>query len=155
MSGKAQQQSRLKELIHRGREPGLKLMRRDGEISLRDWGLEVCDEMQAICEYLDTSVEDSPYTHALETQRAAILDPELTPSAKMLAEMRENGEGFYHFAKRKSHEHHQYFSTLNTDTTHMDLLDKTVQESLIRQQAIEAADDCSLDDYLARYFTQV
>lgn len=142
------------DVAHRGREPGLKLMRRDGETSLRDWALEVCDEMQSTCEYLDTSVEGSPYIHALEKQRAAIIDPDLTPSARMLAEMRENGEGFYHFAKRKSHEHHQYFSTLTADTAHKDLLDRTVEESLLRQQQLEASDEGSLDDYLKRYFEQ-
>jgi glutamate--cysteine ligase len=139
---------------HRGREPGLKLVRRGGEISLRDWGLEVCDEMQAICEYLDTSVEDAPYTHALAKQRAAILDTELTPSAKMLAEMRENDEGFYHFAKRKSLAHCDYFRRLHIAAERKALLDEVVQESLIRQQEIEAGEDCSLDDYLARYFAQ-
>ena len=143
------------DVAHRGREPGLKLMRRDGEISLHDWGLEVCDEMQAICEYLDTSVEDAPYSHALEKQRAAIMDPELTPSARMLAEMRENGEGFYHFAQRKSLAHCSYFKQLPIDAERKAVLEKSVEESLLRQQAIEAADDCSLDDYLARYFAQV
>lgn len=141
-------------VAHRGREPGLQLVRRDGPISLRDWGLEVCDEMQAVCEYLDSGVEDAPYSHALEKQRAAILDPALTPSARMLAEMRENGEGFYHFAKRKSLAHHAYFSELPIDPARKALLDKSVQESLARQQALEADDDCSLDAYLARYYAQ-
>jgi glutamate--cysteine ligase len=141
-------------VAHRGREPGLKLVRRDGEISLRDWGLEVCDEMQPICEYLDTNVEDAPYSHALAKQRAAILDPELTPSAKMLAEMRENGEGFYHFAKRKSLAHHEYFNRLPIDAERKAMLDKSVEASLTRQQELEASDDCSLDEYLSSYYAQ-
>lgn len=143
------------DVAHRGREPGLKLIRRDGEISLHDWGLEVCDEMLPICEYLDTGVEGSSYTQALEKQRAAIIDPELTPSAKMLAEMHENGEGFYHFAKRKSLEHYEYFSQLNIGEEHKALLEKSVEDSLTRQQEIEASDEVSLDEYLASYFAQV
>lgn len=142
------------DVAHRGREPGLMLMRADGEISLRDWGLEVCDEMQAVCEYLDSSVEDAPYTHALEEQRAAILDPERTPSARMLAEMRENDEGFYHFAQRKSLAHCDYFKQLSIDSARKTMLDEAVRESLIRQQEIEANDTCSLDEYLERYFKQ-
>lgn len=142
------------DVAHRGREPGLMLTRRDGAISLRDWGLEICDEMQAICEYLDSSVEGTPYSHALQQQRAAILDPELTPSARMLAEMRGNGEGFYHFAQRKSLAHADYFRQLAIDAERKALLEQSVEESLRRQQEIEAADDCSLDDYLMRYFEQ-
>ena len=143
------------DVAHRGREPGLKLVRRDGEISLRDWGLEVCDEMRGICEYLDTDAEGSPYTEALNKQRAAIMDPELTPSAKMLAEMRENDEGFYHFAKRKSLEHYEYFSELDISAERKALLEQSVKGSLVRQQEIEANDAVSLDDYLANYFAQV
>lgn len=141
-------------VAHRGREPGLKLVRRDGEISLRDWAIQICDEMQAICEYLDTSIDGSPYTEALGKQRAAIMDPELTPSARMLAEMREKGEGFYHFAQRKSLAHYDYFKQLSIDADSKTMLEQSVEDSLKRQHEIEAADDCSLDDYLARYFAQ-
>ncbi len=143
------------DVAHRGREPGLKLVRRDGEISLHDWGLEVCDEMRAICEYLDTGVEGSPYTEALEKQCAVIVDPELTPSAKMLAEMRENNEGFYHFAKRKSLEHYEYFNQLDIDDEHKILLEKSIEDSHARQQEIKADDKVSLDNYLKCYFEQV
>ncbi|WP_126456528.1 glutamate--cysteine ligase [Sulfuriflexus mobilis] len=141
-------------VAHRGREPGLMLVRRDGEISLRDWGLEICEAMQAVCEYMDNSLPDKPYSRALAQQRAAVLDPALTPSARMLAEMRDNGEGFYHFAQRKSHEHHEYFSNLTTDTAHKELLDLAVKESLLQQQEREAEDKESLDDYLKHYFEQ-
>ena len=39
-----------------------------------------------------------------------ISDPDRTPSARMLAEMEQNGEEFYHFAMRKSREHQQWFA---------------------------------------------
>ena len=142
------------DVAHSGRKPNLKLSRNGTDIGLQEWGLEVCDEMQDICAYLDSAVDGEPYTQALEKQRAAIIDSELTPSAKMLAEMRENDEGFYHFAQRKSLQHYEYFNQLKINDEHKQLLDKSVENSIQRQEEIEASDDMNLDEYLREYFAQ-
>jgi len=77
---------------HRGREPGLVLRRGGEEVTLRDWGLELCDRLVAVCEVLDADKVGAPYARALRAQREKLEDPERTPSARMLAEMQANGE---------------------------------------------------------------
>jgi len=139
---------------HRGREPGLQL-RRDGvSLPLRDWALEVCDALVPVCEALDQTVEGRPYTDALAIQRRAVLRPDTTPSARMLAEMREHGECFHAFARRKSLEHQQWFARRPVDAARMALMERSAAESLERQRALEAADDRSFEAYLEAYFAQ-
>lgn len=50
--------------------------------------------MTGICELLDSHDPAKPYSGALQLQLEKIAHPDRTPSARMLEEMRENGESF-------------------------------------------------------------
>ena len=137
---------------HRGRDPKLSLQRNGKTISLKDWALEVVTAMQGVCELLDEAVEGQPYQDALAIQTAAVNDPELTPSAIMLKEMRENEEGFYHFARRMSVQHSEYFSKVSVSSHNDDFFENVAKKSTSRQQEIEENDQVSFTEYLASYF---
>lgn len=136
-----------------GRDPAIRLRRNEKALSLKTWALELCDKMQGICELLDGKRPGRPYTKALELQRELILDVEKTPSARVLAEMRETGEAFFHFAKRISLGHQSYFKNLPLNVERMRFLSEEAEASLKRQADIEASDDVSFDDFLRRYFS--
>ena len=140
---------------HRGRDPELHLQRNGRELKLVDWAREICDAMQGVCEVLDEGRSDRPYTASLRRQRERVDDPGLTPSAQMLAEMRENGEGFYRLAERKSLEHRRYFQGLPPNPGHEQMLVRESEASWERQEALEAADEVSFTEFLERYFSQV
>jgi glutamate--cysteine ligase len=142
------------ETAHRGREPGLKLMRCSSATPLRDWALEVCDAMLPYAQLLDGDDEETLYSEALAQQREAVLDPELTPSARMLAQMRDNHESFFAFARRKSQEHQHYFAELPLPAQREAMLQQEAVQSVARQRQIEAADQLDFDSYLAAYFAQ-
>jgi glutamate--cysteine ligase len=139
---------------HRGRDPALKLRRDSEEIALRDWALELCTAMEGFCELLDEGEPGRPYTGALELQKEAIRDPDRTPSARMLAEMRQTREGFYHFARRMSHKHQRYFQSLSMSDEQRRFYAQLADKSIADQRAIEASDDVSFGEYLERYFAQ-
>ena len=86
--------------------------------------------------------------------RELVLDPEKTPSARMLAEMRKNGEGFYQFAKRMSQQHYRYFISTPLAGEKEQLFMGTAKESVQRQHEIEQADTRSFDDFIQQYFAQ-
>ncbi len=140
---------------HRGREPGLNLRRNQEKVPLQQWADDVCNAMYGICKQLDADHEGNTYTAALKQQHACVHDPELTPSARMLAEMHDRREGFYHFAKRMSQQHMQYFNSLQLDTTQRDFYARVAKQSLQEQQKIEAADKGSFDDFLKDYFSRL
>mgnify|MGYP000662234879 CR=1 FL=1 len=92
--------------------------------------------------------------NALVRYRERILDPETTPSARMLREMRENKEGFYHFALRKSLEHDRYFRDLKLSKEKEQFFTKLSEESIQAQIKIEVDDKLNFDEFLAHYFKQ-
>ncbi len=140
-------------VARRGREPGLKLNRNGRPVELRTWALELIDSMRGICELLDEGDERRPYTAALELQQTKIDDPELTPSARSLQELRTTGESFAQFALRMSRVHKAYFLDLYPpNEQRLAEFSAEAEESLRRQAAIEAADDMTFDQFLAKYF---
>jgi glutamate--cysteine ligase len=139
---------------HRGRDPELKLIRGNRSILLCDWARELLQEMRSVCELLDRSTSGGPYCDALQAQHDKVEDPELTPSARMLTEMRDRGEGFYHFAKRKSEIHRHFFNNLPLSKERSEYFTELATKSIEDQQAWEAADEISFAEYLKRYFEQ-
>jgi glutamate--cysteine ligase len=139
-------------VARRGREPGLKLSREGRSIDMAEWARELLDSMQGLCEMLDHGELARPYTSALEQQRAKIDDVERTPSARLLAEMRQTGESFFQLALRMSNLHKDYFLGLYPpNESRLGEFAAEARESLDAQRSIEAADNTDFDTYLAHY----
>jgi len=141
-------------VAHAGRRPGLRLNRCGKSISLKQWGLEVCEEMISICELLDNKTSTNIYTQTLQKQKEKILHADLTPSAKMLEEMRENKESFHHFAARKSKLHQHYYKQVVLPKDQQQFFEQQAKISHEKQLQIEASDNISFQKYLDEYFAQ-
>lgn len=139
---------------HRGRDPHLHLHRNGESVKLKDWAMEVVTAMAGVCELLDQGHTDGPYGKALAAQRAKIEDPEKTPSARMLAEMRAKGEGFFHFALRMSEQHKAYFQNLALTPQKAEEFARLAEQSWQQQQELEAANNEPFEEYLRRYQAQ-
>ena len=139
---------------HRGREPGLALQRGGGTVSLRDWATEVLDNMEGVAAWLDRAENGTPYADAVAAQRAPVADPEATPSACMIREMREQGEGFFEFALRRSRAFHEAYRERPLTDERRALFEDEARRSAEARAAVEAADEGSFDEFLERYFSQ-
>jgi glutamate--cysteine ligase len=144
----------LVEVAHQGRKPGLRLRRNGDEVELRRWASELCEAMRPFAEFLDGAQDAPLYSQALDEQCAAVDDPERTPSARMLNEMRANGESFYHFAKRMSLKHQRYFLARKLSAEREDFFRREAEESLAAQLALEAGNTQRFDEFLTNYFAQ-
>jgi glutamate--cysteine ligase len=138
---------------HRGRDPRLELDRGGRGVSLRRWAGELLHAMEPLAESMD-GVAEGPHRSALRAQQDKVEDPGLTPSARMLAEMRVNKEGFFQFAQRVSESHRDHFLSLPLAAERRALFERLREESLRRQAEIEAADGIGFDEFLERYFAQ-
>jgi glutamate--cysteine ligase len=139
-------------VARRGREPNLMLRREGRDFSMIEWARELLDSMQGLCEMLDHGEAARPYSSALEQQRAKIDDVERTPSARLLAEMRQTGETFFQLALRMSKLHKDYFLGLYPpNESRLGEFAAEAQESLEAQRNIEAAEKMNFDSYLAHY----
>ncbi len=141
------------ETARRGRDPQLKL-RRDGvETTLRDWAACILDRISGIAELIDRADGSDSYMGAVDTAREMIAEPDATPSARVLEELRAANCGFFDFALATSTGHRDYFRSIAVlSESRREELVSEARESIIRQHDIEASDEIDLDEYLARYF---
>lgn len=143
---------------HQGRDPLLRLSCDKNERSIQDWGGELLQEMQAICEILDNCENNSTkrncYQRALSQQIKVINNPNLTPSARMLNEMRENKNVFFELSNQYSKLHQDQLKNGNLTGDDINFFTQTVEESIFKQKKIELDDKLSFDDFLHEYFSQ-
>lgn len=139
---------------HHGRDPALELTRNGKKLLLSDWALELCTEIENSCTLLDANKPNQPYKHSVSAQREKVMHPELTASARILDEMRNNREPFFHFANRMSKIHQHFFLNCPTSESRQKLFIEAVSKSVEDQKAREAADDHDFTEYLRRYFAQ-
>ena len=143
----------LLKVAHKGRQPDLTLTKNNQSITLQQWGTELINEMQGVCDLLVKATGKSIYQQALNDQQDKFNQPDLTPSAKMLAEMREHEACFYEFVKHQSVEHQQYFADLAP--LNPDILTELTQKSIVswqQQNQIEAEEQVDFATFLATYF---
>jgi len=137
-----------------GRKPGLMLTKQDAAIALRDWANEILESMQPICAILDDNRADRPYQQALAVQQQRIANPDLTPSAQMLADMGKLSQPFAGFALAKSAEHAAYFRQHLLDAANTKTFVELASISHVKQQEFENREQLPFDEFLHRYFTQ-
>jgi glutamate--cysteine ligase len=142
-------------VARRGREPGLELMREGRSVSMRDWAREILDSMQGLSELLDQGDPQRPHATALTMQIAKIDNVQLTPSARLMAELKTSGESFFQLALRTSAEHKKYFLDLfPPDERRLAQFATQAADSIEAQRAIEQADRLPFDDYLQQYLAE-
>ncbi|MGE5623928.1 MAG: glutamate--cysteine ligase [Bacillota bacterium] len=137
-----------------GRDPGLALEREGKTKRLREWALDIVEALGPVTALLDGDNHAKPYGASLAAQRAAVKDPDRTPSARILNEMRSHGESFFRFAKRLSEAHRDCFLKHPLPPESEGRFAAKAGASLEKQAAIEAADTLSFEEYLAQYFAQ-
>jgi glutamate--cysteine ligase len=142
-------------VARRGREPGLNLSRDGRAVPMREWARELLDSMTGICEVLDHGDPVKPYTQALAVQAAKIDDVALTPSARLMTELRTTGESFFDLALRTSQTHKAYFLDLYApNEERLREFAEAASQSLEKQRTLETVPHGSFEEYLARYFAK-
>ena len=134
-----------------GRRPGLRLQKDAQSVELRQWAEELLSAMGPVAELLDRARGGQAHAQALQDQRAKVEDVEKTPSARVLATLRERGESFTAFALRQSREHAQAFLAAPLAADEQARFEALARESLLTQQRIEAEDEGDFDTFVAAY----
>ena len=141
-------------VINHGREPGLTLRHGGRPLRLSDWLGQLLAAMGPLCELLDEGRSDgAPYVEALDRQLNAAADPSATPSARVLAAMRERGQSFFHFALDQAEAQASTMQSLPMSREIEEQLTQEARRSHAQQASIEASDEIDFDEYLRRYFS--
>ncbi len=137
----------------KGRDPSFELFRNGKLVSLFDWATQILGNVRAVAELIDKGEEHGVYALSVDAQMHVVSDSESTPSARLLADLREGSTSFFEFALACAAGHKQYFADLVALSAerHEEFASEAA-ESLRRQQDIEMADTISLEEYLERWF---
>jgi glutamate--cysteine ligase len=144
----------LEAVVNRGREPGLCLKDGDQRRPLAEWATELLERMRDSAQLLDDARGGHEYRTAVDNQRTVAVEPEQTPSARVLREMREEGLPFFRFGLRYSRRWAEYFATRSLDPATLQAFEEETARSLAEQAALEATEEPSFEDYLAGYYAQ-
>ncbi len=137
--------------VKEGRKPGLTLRRDGEEIGLQAWGQELLARIAPVAALLDARHGGTEHADSLAAQAAKLLDPDATPSARVLRELRANGGSFAAFGLQQSERHAAFFREQPPTAEQSAYFDQLAFDSLAEQRAMEAAPQASFDDYVASY----
>ncbi len=124
-----------------------------GARPLADWGMEIVDSVAEVAELLDADGEG--YVAAVEHARAALRDPERTPSAAVLRDLKAERVSFFEYALGLARSHREYFLGLELGAEQARRFADLAVESLAEADALELAPAPPFDAYLRGYFADV
>ncbi|CUI06458.1 glutamate--cysteine ligase [Massilia antarctica] len=137
--------------VKEGRRPGLTLTRHGEEIALADWANELIGRIAPVAALLDSQHnEDGVHAASLAAQLAKVANPALTPSARVLEEVRALGSSAA-FGLRQSELHAASFRDSPLMPAEAALFDEMAAASLAEQRVIEQTQTGSFDDFVAAY----
>ncbi len=143
------------EVAHQGRRPGLELNDLEKKRKLKEWGIELCRQMQSVCGLLDEQCTTTVYSSALQKQIEKFHNPEMCPSALILEEMQDNRESFVDLVGRYAIKKKNYFMQSTIDERRLKQFERITRDSIIEQERLEMTDNLSLDEYIANYYAQL
>jgi glutamate--cysteine ligase len=138
-------------VVKDGRRPGLHLQRNGEPVSMQAWAQQLLENIRPLAALLDQSQGGDAHLASLALQQAKLDDPSLTPSAQVLAELRERGESFTQFALRHSRAHAESLRSKPLSTAEQAAFSASVSASLAAQQRIEQEPTGSFEDFVAAY----
>lgn len=137
-------------IVNRGREPGLTLFSCEGEVSRENLAEKVLDQVAKTAEILDAAEGSSAHVDAVAAQREKIANPALTPSAQVLAALRESGLSHSEWVLQLSRQHRETLQPQLTSDAR-ERFTRAAAESLQAQAALEQAEQPAFADFLADY----
>jgi glutamate--cysteine ligase len=136
--------------VKEGRRPGLTLTRGGEQVELKEWAHELIERIRPVAALLDEHNEGGVHAASLAVQKTKIDNPALTPSARVLEEVRAIGSSAA-FGLRQSRLHAGYFRESALMPAEESMFDELVATSLAEQAAIEQAPGPGFDDFVAAY----
>jgi glutamate--cysteine ligase len=137
-----------------GREPGLVLERGEGEVPLTEWGAELMHSFAPVAAALDAVHRTTDYSDSLRAARALLSGPELLPSARVLAVMKQDFDNsFVGFTRAQSQQAKAKLLALPFSGAQQERFAALSQKSVQDQKAIEAADSMSFEVYRQQYMS--
>ncbi len=143
-------------VAEKGRAPGLTLHDSDGKMQpLTALGEQIIEQCAPIAAALDKANGGHLFTASLKSGAAALADPSLTPSARILHEMgKQWNNSFSAFALHYSEAHQRHHLAEHPDAERLARHAAAAAESWEKQRSLEQADEVDFETYRQQYLAQ-
>ncbi|MFL2840538.1 MAG: glutamate--cysteine ligase [Pseudohongiellaceae bacterium] len=140
-------QTNFNSVVSEGRKPGLRLSKNNESISLSTWAEQILLESIEVAELLDNTNNVSVHRSAVKAQLSKVANSELTPSAQVLAHMREHEISYSSFALKQSKNNAEYLTNkVNKET--LENFEKITKQSNYDKKHIEKSDQLDFEKFL-------
>ncbi len=135
-----------------GRQPGLTLEREGAPVALTEWGGEIIGALAPIAAALDAAHGTPEYTDALRAASSLLGQPDLLPSARVLAVMGEDhADSFIGFTRAQSQQTRAKLLALPFSSAQQTKFLAMSEQSVRDQKAIEEGDSMPFEQYRQQY----
>lgn len=141
----------IAKVVAQGRNPELSLNLEGKPKPMNDWATEILAEVDNAASMLDQLHGSTKYTDSLAAQSAKVADPDLTPSGRILKDMKEGGLSFFEFSMQQSRKHRDELQNNGLSEETVKTMTETAAQSLRMQHEIEDADTIGFDEYLKNW----
>ncbi|AVJ26050.1 glutamate--cysteine ligase [Achromobacter spanius] len=138
-------------VVKEGRKPGLTLDRDGQTIGLAQWGHELLDQIAPYAALYDSAAGGTAYADALAAQRAKLDQPDTTPSARLLADLKDSGLSFHDFSLALSRKHADALRAQPLPADVATAYQQAAAQSAAEQLRLEQSDTEDFDTYVTRY----
>lgn len=137
--------------VKEGRRQGLMLQHDGSAVELRTWAVDLLNQIGVTAALLDLHAQSSVHADALRAQRAKVADVSLTPSARVLAAMAQDGNSFAAFGMRQSRAHAAAFGARPLTAQQNLEFERSVRQSIEDRIALETQQTGDFDDFVEAY----
>lgn len=147
-------QENQQRIVYRGRDPELELLNRGESFRFRDWAGQLLDELAGVAELLDRAENGSEHGDTVRLQMEKLRRPELTPSARILADLQDSQQTFYEFGLQQAAQHASEFRRKPVSPELLAHYRELAERSVAAQREVEDGDQVDFDTYLADFYAQ-
>ncbi len=148
-------QKNQKLAVYEGRNPETEFTKGDGtNTSMNVWGSELFESIIRSADLLDQATDTDAYSRAVNQYALSLDDPEKTPSATILREMRETGITYHGWTMEKSKQAMKALQEIAISDAEKRRLTEIALKSFEDQERIEDSDSLDFETYLSEYFQQ-
>ncbi len=138
-------------VVNRGREPKLLLSSEGKQRALKDWSMELIKDIKHSACILDNVNQSNQYSVAVFKQQEKINNPALTPSGRMLDQMKSENVTFFEFSMEHSKRHSRTLREAKIDEIFLEYMQSISNKSLLEQQDIENSDSIDFETFLEQW----
>ena len=138
-------------IVSEGRRPGLMLETLEGEISREQFARDILDQVTLVAELLDGIHGGNAYQQAVQKQYELVSNPELTPSAMIISELKSSQLTFQQWTLKMGQVHRETLSREPLDPTVKQHFVDEAEQSLTKQREAESQVEAPFDEFLQHY----